>query len=27
MDDSDTGRAHAAELFERAQGEVEQLRG
>ena len=27
MDDSDTGRAHAAELFERAQGEVAQLRG
>lgn len=27
LDDSDTGRAHAAELFERAQGEVEQLRG
>lgn len=27
MDDSDTGRAHAAELFARAQSEVEQLRG
>lgn len=27
MDDSDTGRAHAAELFERAQSEVAQLRG
>ncbi|WP_085957922.1 DNA repair protein RecN [Corynebacterium fournieri] len=27
MDDSDTGRAHAAELFERAQTEVAQLRG
>lgn len=27
MDDSDTGRAHATELFERAQGEVAQLRG
>lgn len=27
MDDSDTGRAHAAELFERAHGEVAQLRG
>lgn len=27
MDDSDTGRAHAAELFDRAQGEVAQLRG
>lgn len=27
LDDSDTGRAHAAELFERAQGEVASLRG
>lgn len=27
MDDSDTGRAHAAELFARAQSEIEQLRG
>lgn len=27
MDDSETGRAHAAELFERAQSEVAQLRG
>ncbi|MDN8605666.1 DNA repair protein RecN [Corynebacterium ureicelerivorans] len=27
MDDSDTGRAHAAELFERAQSEVARLRG
>lgn len=27
MDDSDTGRAHAAELFERARSEVAQLRG
>ena len=27
MDDSDAGRAHAAELFERAQSEVAQLRG
>ncbi|QYH19779.1 DNA repair protein RecN [Corynebacterium aquatimens] len=27
LDDSDTGRAHATELFERAQGEVASLRG
>lgn len=26
LDDSDTGRAHAAELFKRAQGEVEEMR-